>query len=231
MSKIYAVILLILTPTLAMSQGLVFNSGNSINKSTGLVEIDPAVLNESHTGSPYITEELSDITLSKIEGKTFKARYNAAHDVMEVVGEDGKHYNLVRDPELEVTFIRSGQNYRVFNLGNESNDNGFFVVLNDGDIKLLKKEIIKFYDEEFSTTGYDKAKPAKFKREKDEFYFMKDGVLSTEIPRNKKSFISLLNIDSNKENKILSYIKKNRLKLNDEQDLITLFTYININKF
>ena len=229
MLKIYIILTLLVAPSIAMSQGLVFEGGDDMNRGTGLIEITPVVLNESYIGSPYLTDEFTLIRLNKIEGETFKARYNAHDDTMEVIGEDGKYYNLVRDLDLDVNFILTNQNYRVFNYEKNSDKNGYFVVLNDSEIKLIKKEIIAFQDEVVAKTGYDKAQPAKFKREKDKFYFqMNDGNL-IEIPKNKNNFISLLQFDSDKSDKVLSYIKKNRIKLNVEQDLRDLFVYLNSN--
>lgn len=202
-----------------------------MNRGAGLIDLTPVVLNASYIGSPYVAEQFSIIKLNKIAGETFKGRYNAANDAMEVMGDDGKYYNLVRDLDLEVTFVLSNQNYRVFKYDNNSDKNGYFVVLNDSKIKLLKKEIINFHDEILAKTGYDRAEPAKFKREKDKFYFQINDTNLIEIPKNKNNFISLLDLDSDKNTKVLSYIKTHRIKLNVEQDLINLFIYINSNNF
>ncbi|MEO8933709.1 MAG: hypothetical protein ABI295_05330 [Xanthomarina sp.] len=227
MIKIFVVLILLVSPTLASSQSLVFDGGNDMNRGTGLLETTPITLNETYKGSPYIMEEFTLMKLSKIEGETFKARYNAVNDAMEVIGEDGKYYNIVRDPNLDITFIVSNKKYRIFNTEENTDKTGYFVVLNDGELKLLKKETIKFYDEILANTSYDKAEPAKFKREKDEFYFQKNDKTLVEIPKNKNNFTSLLSLDSDKNSKVLSYIKKQRIRLNDEQDLKNLFIFIN----
>ncbi|MDX1278696.1 hypothetical protein [Oceanihabitans sediminis] len=231
MLRIFGLFILLISPSLVTSQSMLIDTGGDVaGRGAGLIETSPVIINETYKGTPYLNEDYSVISINKIEGETFSARFNAAADAMEILVKDGKAYNLSRDTNLEVTFLISNKKYRVFYYKNEnnSNRNGYFVVLNDDDIKLLKKEIIKFHDEKLATNSYDSARPAEFKREKDKYYFLlKDQIYVTEVPKRKKDLVYALNLDSEKKDKVEKFMKKNRIKTNKEEGLIELFNYIN----
>lgn len=180
-------------------------------------------------GSKYIQEKYIPASISVYSGYKFNVRYNAYDDEMEVEGKDNKSFALNKgEKNLEVTFINTNTTYSLHTYTNRENKTiaGYFQKLNSGEkVTLLKKEKIMFIEEKQSKTGYDSYRPPQFKRVSDKFFIkLKDNPVAIEFPKNKKLFANLF---PDRKDEILQFIKKNKLKTSNEQDLIKLFEFIN----
>ena len=71
-------------------------------------------------------------------------------------------------------------------------------------------------------SSYEKEKAAKFIKESDTYYLNFNNETKI-LPQNKKQF---LNSFQEYEVKLKSYIKKNKLSLKNENDLITIASYL-----
>lgn len=178
-------------------------------------------------GSAYINENFVPAKISTAINKIFYVRYNAFNDEMEIKGENDFIYGLNKERKnLLIHFSNPKQTYQLFDYVLDSEDlNGYFIKLNfDSELLLLTKERIIHVDEKISKTTYGTNKPAHFKRVKDK-YFIKIGNHSAiELPKNKKDVAKIF---PKFENEVLSFIKKNKIKLNSEVDLLKLCEYIN----
>jgi hypothetical protein len=179
-------------------------------------------------GTPYITENYTPIKLTSFEERNFQARYNAFNGDMEVLDVDnGKVFVLNKNfNNYQVDFIGLNKTYKVFKYIDENGiaSESFFVVLtSNNNLKLLKKENVKFYGERVATSTYDKARKASYKRGNDEYYIVV-GETDAQPFSTRKKDISKLFSGSSKE--ILNFIKTNKLNTSKDEDLIQVINFI-----
>ena len=71
-------------------------------------------------------------------------------------------------------------------------------------------------------SSYQSEIPASFKRVKDKYFIKISENPAIEVPKNKKEFAKLF---PNNESKVLSFIKKNKIKISQETDLIKIANF------
>lgn len=174
-------------------------------------------------GSSYIHKEF--LPAKRRDDETiYFIRYDAYQDEMEVQ-KDGEAFYMNKLFDYPVTFINDRKVYEVFKYKvKDTNHIGFFVVLfKTEDFSLLLKEKIKFHDPVEPKTGYQKYKPPTLKRTKDKLFigYSKDH-MAVEVPSKKKDFIKLF---SDKSEEIEEFIKKNKLSIKKQNDLIKILKY------
>lgn len=147
-------------------------------------------------------------------------RYNIFDDQMEFVKEESIYY-LAKEAGRKVRFLNSELIYRVYDF---QNDQQFFKVLVDDTHSLIVKQRVRYIDAKVANSGYDIAKPANYKRVKDEYFLALDNKKLVKLPRNKKSFFKIFGDNADK---IKSYMKENRLGYKKEKDLTKIVAYYN----
>lgn len=217
-----------LTASFSFGQTIV-EGGLSGTRASGLFSTTPIVLNDYIEGSPYINEDFLPARISVSEDEVFYVRYNAIADQFEVKGENNKAYALNKyRRDIVVQLVGLRKTYQVFGYldENENENFGYFVIMNgqDSNVKLLKKEKKIFIGEKVATTSYDTPKAATYKRTNDDYYIKVGDNNAVELPSNKKDIAKLF---PKKEDKILAFIKENRIKTKRENDLNKLMAYIN----
>lgn len=179
-----------------------------------------AHLDPNVKGSPFIQKDLQNVT---IQGNKLKARYNANQDYMELEKE-GKTVFFMPAIEYryEVVFTDLNVSYRAFE--HEKLKYTFFRILANKDkAYLLCKEFVKLKPEVKPKSNFEVYKPAKFERKKDVFFFkFKDNDRVVELPTKKSKFAKVF---GNNASKIKSFLKKERINLKKEKDLIKVFNY------
>ena len=179
-------------------------------------------------GSPFINDEFKKANISLEPDLLFYIKYNAFVDQMEVMGKNKTSFALNKSIDnVIVNFLEDKKTYQVFShLENDVATNRFFNVLNpNAKTLLLKKEEITLKEKQPAKTTYEKDKPARFAKSPDSYYIKYPNKLTaTELPSNKKEFAKKF---PNIENKILEYIKSEKIKLSKEADLINLFKELN----
>lgn len=173
-------------------------------------------------GSVYINESFSTL---KVNGEIHKAkaRYNAFEDKMEY--SDNLFYPFQTGDELNLTDHK--KKYILADYKDTKNNtlSGYLIEAQSGrKVKLYKKEKVSFVKGKLSETGYDKAVPDKYIKEKDTFFLkIGDGEINA-APDSKKNFSRLF---GEKEKEIMDYLKKNNYSLSNENDLKIVFNYLN----
>ena len=127
----------------------------------------------------------------------------------------------------KITFLDSNDVYSMFDFKSDDGDtrSGYFTALSaDGDYQLLKKNKVIFIEEKVSATGYDAPKPAMYKKTKDRHYIIINGAPAVLVDTNKKRFVTLF---KGQEKDALSFIKKNKIKLSNDTDLIKFVNFLN----
>ena len=177
-------------------------------------------------GSPFIHSEYQNI---KIKGVAMKGRYNANLDYIEV---DNKGEVIFFVPTMQhrydVVFTDENTTYRAFEY--ENLKFGFYKILAKKDKAfLLSKQFIKFSDKVKPKSNFEIAKPAKFERKKDTYFIkLSDQDIVIELPTRKSKFLKVF---KSKANTIKNFIKKERLGIKKEEDLIKIFNfYIKFNR-
>jgi len=180
--------------------------------------------NKDLVGSNYIDENFLSAKLN-IDEIIYSMRYDAYQDEMEIE-KDGNTFYLRKGFNYQITFLDKNKIYQVYNYQeNEKLNNGFFVVLYNGDkVSLLLQEKIKFYEEKQAKTGYDKYEPPKLKREKDKMFIGYKNNASKELPKKKKDILKLF---SSKSKIMELFAKENKLGFKKPEDLVKIFSYYN----
>lgn len=176
-------------------------------------------------GSPYLNEnyQIAELINEK-QGTTHKysVRYNAYLDRMETPKPNGSLGALKKASFFIIKM--NGSTYRVFEYKNEKQKlvDGYFKLLLDNEKgKLLRRDVKLFQEGKPSRTTFHPPTPAKFV-DKVEFYLKFPNQSVVEIPSKKKAFVSLF---ENHRDKVDDFIKKERLKINNQDDLVKIVKY------
>jgi len=179
-------------------------------------------------GSKYLSDNFIRATISDFEEKVFAVRYDIFNDQMEFQGGNNQIYIMNKEEKTrKITFLDSNYTYSIFDYKSDegSTRSGYFTALSaSGNFKLLKKNKVIFIEEKASATGYDPPKPAMYKKTKDRYYISIGDAPAVLIDTNKKRFVTLF---KGQEKDALSFIKKNKIKLSNDADLIKFVNYLN----
>ena len=183
-------------------------------------DLTPYSASSDIKGTPFIHTEFENII---IQGNKMKGKYNANQDYIEL-DKDGKTVFFLPAIEYryEVIFTDLNVSYRAFEY--EKFKYTFYKIsAQKGKTYLLTKEFIKLKPEVKAKSNFDVPKPAKFERKKDVHYIkFSDQDLVIELPTRKSRFLSVFGKESGA---IKSYIKKERLNIKKEKDLIKIFEH------
>jgi hypothetical protein len=166
-------------------------------------------------GSPYYTKEFITSKISDYPDQIM-TRYDMYNDNIEFL-KDGKTFIL---PKTE--------NYKTINLLSYGKKiqliegNYYFSVFEGKNYSIYKKIKTKFQPFERAKNGYTEDKEAKFYNLPDSFFILNNNKLLS-LPQNKNNFAKLF---PNIEKEVIQEIKKNKINLNNENDLKTIMQYI-----
>lgn len=215
-------------PLVMASQGIQ-SDYTDITSRMNLASRNLSIPLENVLGSPYIKEQFQSVRVKNYESKIYSGRYNAYNNEMEIIVDSSNRPIAldIANNDYEVYFIVQNKTYRSFTYTTDRGvtKKGFLVVVSEKEagVGLFKEEIVKFYDIVRASSSYDQDKPAKFKREDDNYYVkLKDGSI-TYLPTKSKDILKAF---PQNEKEINDFIKKNKLKTKDEEDLIKVADFI-----
>lgn len=172
-------------------------------------------------GSPYLTDEFVKGTVFVENEKPYAAmmRYNAYQDEIQVQGSDGISSLFKRD---YIWAEIGGETFRIQTYGDRAGTSkGYFVELNRGNIRLLKRIVREFKEGQPAVSSYSQNTPPRFD-EKVTYYLVREKSPAREVRLRKKDILGFL---SSKE--VETYVKENKLRLNSEKEVIQVLTQIN----
>lgn len=170
------------------------------------------VLNYSDVqGSPYLFKDYKSVLVGDFSN-ALQARYNAYTDEVEIKVGDSVQ-TLPKEQKYSPIIFKDSA-LKLINIDDVAG-HGYFSVIGDGKVKLLKKYIVRFVDEQPAQSSYATSQPAKFVKLKPVYFFYKDSKL-VQV----KKEVDLTNAFPTADLK--SVIKKNKLKLDSEKDLLEL---------
>ncbi len=180
---------------------------------------------DDYIGSPYLNKSflLGTIYINgKIYAKNVGLRYNAVMDEIEVKksisDDDSKISALMKTPGITVDIMGTILLYVP--------EKGYFEISYSGEKYSLLKKLGKIY---FPPTqaknSFEKDVPAEFK-DKTTYFVVPKGSDLIELPASKgKKLKTLLKIDNN----VKSLIKKHKININKEEDLIKIVKLLDTN--
>lgn len=166
----------------------------------------------------YLTQDYKPAYVDDFEEQTF-LRYNIYEDQMQFV-KGGNLYDLQKEVGRTIRFTDNTV-YQVYQLNGKEQ---FFLVHISGNYSLLAKQSVRFVEGKKATTGYNKDKPADFKRKKDKLYLTVSGKGLVEVPKKKKDFYQLFGANSNA---IKDYMKENKLSYKRDKDVKKVVQFLN----
>ena len=178
-------------------------------------------------GSPYLNDAFTPARIHGAE-KTQLVRFNAVEGLVEVMVSEDKVVALDSSREYRIALL-DGSN-RVYETSRYLDSRGdaqasFFELLDSiGEIRLYLKERKKFFKKE-KAQGYAGEKPARFETLPGEFYvtdFKEVSKTLLPLPGKSKTFGAFF---GDNEAAVKKFIKEERLKLDDPDDLIKILEF------
>ena len=183
------------------------------------------VTQENIDGSPYLNDEFisgSVYTVQKIQYNEIPLRYNIYNNNIEFKTASDEIQELTNPEIIEKVVMGDIQMvYSPYLMANKNN-NGFFIVLEEGKVSLLAKPEIQFVPAT-QPAGYKDAEPPKFIKKSDEYY-LRIGTGQAILISNKKDMIATF---PDNQDKIENFVSKNKIKTNKPESLKELVKYYN----
>ncbi|MBN1952132.1 MAG: hypothetical protein JW801_13100 [Bacteroidales bacterium] len=169
-------------------------------------------------GKPYSNKELTPATIEFIDGRLIEnlpMRYNIYAKKMEFK-QDEQLLELAEIKEIKHIILENNKYVPFFRIPSIG---GYMIELYSGNISLFKQSVVEFVDAKPAKTGYEDPKPAHFDRKDDAHILITEEGEIIRLSSNKSHFARQF---PDNEERILSYIKKQGLKLGREDDLISM---------
>ena len=213
------IVLALVVAPMAWSQVALELPSSYVNNSTsgGVNTLPPGV-----EGSPYLNEDFTVGTVYIENEQPYQAqmRYNAYQDEIQVKSTKGISSLFKR---AYVWALIGGEMFKIEEYETRGQTTkGYFIELNEGQARLLKRIVHEFKEAEEATSSYSKGKPPRFDQEIT-YYLSIKGAPAKEVKLRKKDILAYLANNGDTEN----YAKKNKLKLKTEEEVIRLLGYYN----
>lgn len=172
-------------------------------------------------GSPYLTDEfiMGTVFIKNENPYSAMMRFNAYQDEIQVKASDGISSLFKRE---YIWAEIGGQSFKIETYKDRSGTSrGYFVELNQGKIRLLKRVIREFKMGQPAVSSYSEDTPSRFDQ-KVTYYLINEGDPAEEVRLRKKDVLGFL---SSKD--VDSFVKENKLKLKSESEVIKVLTQIN----
>ena len=140
---------------------------------------------------------------------------------MEFVRENNLYY-LVKEIGRKVYFEETKSTFKVYQFNDKL---GYYKVMVDGNLSLLAKHRVRYFEPRPAESGYDKDKPAKYKRQKDELYLAVDQRIKVKLSGVKKS--DFLSYFGNRSQEMEDFMKNNKLSYKKVEHLAKIIGYYN----
>jgi hypothetical protein len=176
-------------------------------------------------GSPYLSKEFSAgtiFTTQRIQYDSILLRYNIYQDELQFKNPAGEIMSI-GTPEIveKAVFDKNVLVYLPYNSVGKTKK-GFFLLVEQGKVWLLIKPQVGF-QEATEPAAYKDAEPAKFISKADDFY-IRTGDEAAMLINSKKDLIAAFP-DNN--DKIESFISKNKIKTNKKEGITEVVRYYN----
>lgn len=182
-------------------------------------------------GSPYSTEKFVKSKVyyeDELQGDFF-VRYNALNSIIEIKKtnlpeEEAKQ--LYADKNVSIKYLNKELRFTTYINKKGETKNGYLSLIHDGEkFKLYHRLAVKYSEGKAAANSMVADIPSRFAHF-EEYYYQIKGVDRIDYLKSKKSAI-LKMVDKENKEKVKSYFKENKVSLDNEEDLISLFSYLN----
>jgi hypothetical protein len=180
---------------------------------------------EDIEGSPYLNDEFvegSIYTVQKIQYAQVPLRYNIYNDNLEFK-TPANVVQALADPGIVERAV-FGETHMINSPYMQANKTkkSFFIILEEGKVSLYAKpEVV--YKPPTEAAAYKEPEPPKFIK-KEDGYYLRVGTDEAQPIANKKNLVAAF---PDNQDKIESYISKNKIKTNNPENLIDLVKFYN----
>lgn len=212
--------------TAQSNAGRQFHSSNLENSKAEYQRDKNLKLNESikYTGSPYLNEEFKTGYLIKIDNsitKDLKLRYNIYSDNIEFMNKETIQVAPSENFTNKVIIGEKTFKYTSYNIKNKT-QLGFLEQVVKGDCCLYYQHRVELI-EAVTSLSYSNPEPAKFIKQRGQFFIQLSGKTINSVKRKKDLFKQF----TNNKKEIEKFVKIEKLSLNKKEDLIKLVQYYN----
>ncbi len=186
---------------------------------------------EEIIGSPYLTDKFIKSQVfyeDELQG-TFFVRYNALNSIIEIKDtnlEEEIAKQLYPDKNISVKYLNKTLQFITYINKKKETKNGYLsLILDKNKYKLYHRLAVKYVEGKSAVNSMVNAIPSRF-AQFEEFYFQKQDVNRIDYLITSKNGILRI-IDKDKKEQVKIYLKENSFNYSNEQDLITIFEYIN----
>ncbi len=176
-------------------------------------------------GSPYLNDEFikgTIYTTSKIQFQDIPLRYNIYNHNLEFQTPENKVLAMAAPEVVEKAIFGEFTMTYIPYISSKKIRRSFFNVIEEGKVCLYSQpEVV--YQEPTKAGAYKDPEPARFNRRPDS-YFIRIGLEAAVRVGNKKELIALF---PEFQEEIATFVKKNKIKANKEEDLQKLVQYYN----
>ncbi|MDY8136684.1 hypothetical protein [Aquimarina sp. 2201CG5-10] len=172
---------------------------------------------KTYTGSIYASNSYEQSSVIDEKSGTYDAdlRYNVHNDALEYKN-GSKMYQVIKTPTIHVRIQDDYYYYCDFKTQRGLKKKGYFILVELNDLyRIYKKQELKITEPQEMDTMTGSAVTGKIKTIT-KFYVEENGVIM-ELPMNKRAMLSTF---SDKEKELKMYMKKEKIKLRKEEDLI-----------
>ncbi len=173
-------------------------------------------------GSPYLNAEFTLGTVytnKNVHYTKIPLRYNIYNDVIEFKLQNDSVF-AISNPEIIRQIEIAGETF--FYYRTAYNKAGYFSVKHAGEVQLLSKYNVAFKDA-VPAAAFAQATPPTFQPRANTFFIK----LKDELPVSIAKKNDLKKIFGKQSDKMLSFIKKEKLNIREEEDLLKLLVFIN----
>ena len=188
-----------------------------------IFSINDLTKGSDYQGSPYLNDEFAYGRIL-VGGQDLPGllRYNAYYDIFEVQVGPEQINQIEKADDLILTIGPSI--YGVITTPEDGKIHAEILVRakEEGEYALYKVSRAKFTEAKAATSSYDKAKPARFSVSS-EYYIGQGDTPLKPFKMKKKEVLALFGNDKD----LGSFIKRNKIKFKNDEDLKKVFTYMN----
>ena len=182
-------------------------------------------------GSPYLTEHFvkSKVYFGEELIGDYYIRYNALNSEIEIKETDLKEEapkRLLANQDLRVKYGNRELRFTTYITKKDETKNGFLSIIEDGEnYTLYHRLAVKYSEGKAAANSMVNPIPSRYAHFV-EYYYQKKGVdRIDQLVQKKGSLLKVLDKELREE--VSNFLKEYKIDLNEEQDLIRTFNYIN----
>lgn len=185
---------------------------------------------DSIEGSPYLSNAFSKTTVflgNEDIGKLYY-RYNTFNEEIEI-----KQQNIAEEPvraldkNKKINILVDGKpmGFKTFIDKSGKTKNGYLTLLRDGKFKLYKRVNTSFKEAKKAPNSFTKDTPARFTQFTEYYVELEGGKTINYIDLKNKKVLEM--VDGKRQSELQSFLKNQRIKIKNEQDITKVIDFLN----